>query len=138
LTPSFSAVTRLVSKLPSGCFTAIVTMAAPVSVRQDIGQHRDIRSDDVFGLAALVGDMNDAAVFHQRYRAYGGVRHDAFGSLVPGPLTFADPPHRFREDAQLNGVNLAVGATHAARSDKISGSDVTETAFLNAINLRIG
>jgi len=29
LTPSFSAVTRLVSKLPSGCFTAIVPTAAP-------------------------------------------------------------------------------------------------------------
>jgi hypothetical protein len=29
LIPSFSAVTRLVSKLPSGCFTAVVTTAAP-------------------------------------------------------------------------------------------------------------
>ena len=30
LDPSFSALTRRVSKVPSGCFTAIVTAAAPV------------------------------------------------------------------------------------------------------------
>jgi hypothetical protein len=76
--------------------------------------------------------MNDAAVRHLRYRSYGGVPHDVFRSHVPGSLTFADPPHRLLEDAQLNGVNLAVGAAHAARSDKISGFDVTQTTLLDA------
>jgi hypothetical protein len=59
-------------------------------------------------------------------------------TCVPGPLTLTDPSQRFREDAQLNGVNSAVGAAHAARSDKIAGFDVTETTPLNAINRRIG
>jgi hypothetical protein len=72
----FSAVTRLVSELPSGCLTAVVTIAAPVFSSLLSGTS----SDHIFGLAALVNDMNDFAVRHLRYRSYGGVRHDVFRS----------------------------------------------------------
>ena len=82
--------------------------------------------------------MKDAAVRSLRYRAYDGVRHDAFWSYVPRTLTFAYPPHRFGKDAQLNRMNFAVGTAHAARSDKVAGFDVIETPLLNPINLRIG
>jgi hypothetical protein len=124
-----AAASSIASGMPSSCrqIMAIVVQQRPV--RQDIRQHRDIRSDHIFGLAALINDMNDAAACHMRYRSYGGVPHDLFRSYVPGPLTFADPLHRLREHAQLNGVNLAVGAAHAARSDKISGFDVTQTTL---------
>ena len=101
------------------------------TVRQDIGQHRDIGSGDIFGLAVLVANMDNAAGGGLRYRAYRRVRHDAFGFYVPRPLTLAYPSHRFREDAQFNGVNLAVSTVHPARSDKISGFDITETPLLD-------
>ena len=87
----------------------------------DIGQHRDIRSDYIFGLATLIGDMNNAAIRCLRYRAYSGVRHHTFGSYVPGTLTFADPPHRFWKHAQLNRVNFTVGAAHAPEATKSPG-----------------
>src|SRR5260221_14235936 len=88
-------------------------------------------------LAALVFEIEGAAVRAGRDLGDGRVGHAALGTLVPGTLTFAAAAERLGKDHDLEGLEVTVRLFERGRADKITGLEIADRQWAERPDLGV-